>query len=87
MGVDDEEEPSLKEREREKEEDERGKEIRRYTRRGKEEEKDGRDECETKRKKKKGGKREAVISVGRAGCIRSNIMQAHTGSFSLSFMR
>lgn len=23
---------------------------------------------------------EAVISVGRAGCIRSNIMQAHTGS-------
>jgi len=33
-----------------------------------------------KRKKKKGEKREAVISVGRADCIRSNIMQAHTGS-------
>lgn len=38
------------------------------------------DGWKTKRKKKKGGKREAVISVGRAGCIRSNIMQAHTGS-------
>lgn len=33
-----------------------------------------------RRKRKKGGKREAVISVGRAGCIRSNIMQAHTDS-------
>lgn len=38
------------------------------------------DGWKTKRKKKKGGKREAVISVGRAGCIRSNIMQAHTDS-------
>lgn len=38
------------------------------------------DGWKMKRKKKKEGKREAVISVGRAGCIRSNIMQAHTDS-------
>lgn len=44
---------------------------------GREGEEDG---WRTKRKKKKGGTREAVISVGRAGCIRSNIMQAHIGS-------
>lgn len=51
----------------------------------KKKEEDGTDGRRRERsRRRKMGEREAVISVGRAGCIRSNIMQAHTDSPLLS---